>query len=209
MLLKAIKKADGVYELDNWHLYPSTNLAMCKSNSSLKMTLHWFIRNFLNPKATPFKDKEIEKEKEKILEEQENNYKRRNYRISDSYKFLYCCGCKQKVMATEIKQKKKYYFKCDCGLIIETDNNPDFPQPLGNICNKELKNAKLIIFNLINDFHKSYDELVELFKFITEKLNLKSQLHIGNIKTIKEARKVYKIIKSYINQDLINVEKII
>lgn len=180
--ISATFKAKGIYDLGIWHLYPSSGFAMHKTTFK-KIPLFEFIEKYINP------DKKVVKEE--------------SYSIT---MLLYCCKCKEKVWATQIRIKNKIFYKCDCGLKVKTDNNEDFPQPLGNICSQKLNNEKTKIDKLIDSFCKKNEKkMVKLYNHIQDTFKSKRDYATGQIKNIEGARKIYKIIKEFIaKQNLIS-----
>lgn len=182
--LKATLNSNGMYKFNNFNCNISTGLAYKKGYSLQK--IHNILEQYFFRK---FK-KSLKKKKVKL------------YKIS----FLYCCGCKKQTIAELYKQKGKYFFECECGLKVKTDNNPDFPNPIGNIPTEKMKGARKHLKTMLKSIiKKKIKTEVEVF------LKVKNELGywVGYEKSIQECRKVYKKIQDFINQDLINVKKII
>lgn len=120
---------------------------------------------------------------------------------------LYCCGCKKDVMARLTHGGEVYphredladlpFWKCDTcknwvGCHHKTKRRT---KPLGNIPTKEIKNARQHI-------HKILDPIWKTGKMPRGKVYAKiaraigcEQYHTAEIKTVEEAREVYKIVK--------------
>jgi len=125
-------------------------------------------------------------------------------------KKIYCCDCKKEINARLTDGKEIYghredlydlpFWVCDncknyVGCHHKTKNRTN---PLGNIPNKEIRQARKHIHALLdpmwkgkNDKHKSRRII---YGFLT--LNLGYQYHTAQIKNIDEARKVYKLLKA-------------
>lgn len=124
---------------------------------------------------------------------------------------IYCCECAHEVIARLTDGKEIYlhredlhnlpFWKCDycknyVGCHHKTKNRT---KPLGNIPNKELKNARQHI-------HKILDPLWQSRKYKRGALYAKLskdigyEYHTAEIKTLDEARKIYKIILSIIKR---------
>jgi hypothetical protein len=120
---------------------------------------------------------------------------------------IYCCECKREIKARLTNGKEIYphrkdlfnlpFWKCDiCGNYLgchhKTKNRTN---PLGVIPNKELKNARMHI-------HAILDPLWKEGKIARDKIYSKisnaigTEYHTANIKTIEEARNIYRIIKN-------------
>jgi len=120
-------------------------------------------------------------------------------------KYIFCSECQKEVNARLTNGEEIYphrkdlydlpFWKCDqCGNYVgchHKTNNPT--NPLGIIPSKELKNARQYI-------HRILDPLWEtgkikrgvLYAKLTEQLGWK--YHTANIRSVEEARKVYKLI---------------
>jgi len=121
---------------------------------------------------------------------------------------IYCCCCMEKVSARLTSGAEIYphrpdlaslpFWKCDtCGNYVgchhKTSNRT---QPLGCIPTPELKNAR-------NHIHKLLDPIWqggkmgrrELYKAISGRLGWK--YHTAKIRSVEEAREVYRVIKDY------------
>jgi len=119
---------------------------------------------------------------------------------------IYCCGCKKKIDARLTDGSEIYphrsdlislpFWKCDAchnyvGCHHKTSNRT---QPLGCIPTSEIKNARKHIHKLLDPIWQSGGhKRVDIYKQISEKLGFR--YHTANIRSIEEARDVYKIIR--------------
>lgn len=120
---------------------------------------------------------------------------------------LYCCGCNDKVEArltdgSEIYQHRPDlyslpFWKCDtCGNFVgchhKTKNRT---APLGCIPSPEIKDARIHIHALLDPIWQSGRMTRKAVYFdIAKKIGRKSY-HTANIRTLDEARQVYKIVQ--------------
>ena len=119
---------------------------------------------------------------------------------------IYCCGCSKKVEARLTDGGEIYphrqdlkslpFWKCDdCGNFVgchhKTKNRT---QPLGCIPTKDIKNARQHIHKLIDPIWKSGRMTrKQLYKRLSDELGWK--YHTANIKSVEEARQVYRLAK--------------
>lgn len=119
---------------------------------------------------------------------------------------IYCCGCTKKIEARLTDGGEIYphrqdlkslpFWKCDiCGNCVgchhKTKNRT---QPLGCIPTKEIKNARQHIHKLIDPIWKSGRMTrKQLYKRLSDELGWK--YHTANIKSVEEARQVYRLAK--------------
>ena len=72
-------------------------------------------------------------------------------------------------------------------------------KPLGSIPNKEIREARKHIHALLDPMWKDKEDMWhirgKIYKYLTEKLGYK--YHTAEIKTIEEAREVYKLLIQY------------
>lgn len=124
---------------------------------------------------------------------------------------IYCCGCGEKVEArltdgAEIYPHRKDlcdlpFWKCDaCGNYVgchhKTENRT---RPLGCIPTPEIKNARQRIHKLIDPAWQSGTiNRKNLYAMIGEKMGKK--YHTANIRSVDEARQVYKVAKKLITE---------
>lgn len=121
-------------------------------------------------------------------------------------RLIYCCGCGTKVEARLTDGKEIYphrkdlwkqpLWKCDtCKNYVGCHHKTSNPtQPLGNIPTKELRAARQHIHKILDPIWQSKRMgRRQVYQKISDALGWK--YHTANIKTIEEARKVYKIVK--------------
>ena len=124
---------------------------------------------------------------------------------------IYCCGCQKKVQARLTNGKEIYphrpdlyhlpFWKCDaCKNTVGCHHKTDNPtQPLGIIATKEIKNARQHIHQLLDPIWENGGmSRGKLYAILTEKLGWK--YHTANIRSVEEARKVYRLIREISNQ---------
>lgn len=121
---------------------------------------------------------------------------------------IWCCGCGEKVQArltsgAEIYPHRKDladlpFWKCDtCGNFVgchhKTKNRT---QPLGCIPTPEIKKARQHIHALLDPIWQSGKmKRQEIYKVLSDELGWK--YHTAQIRSVEEARKVYRIVKRY------------
>lgn len=119
-------------------------------------------------------------------------------------KTIWCCGCAADVRARLTSGREVYphrpdlsklpFWKCDgCGNHVgchyKTKNRTN---PLGNIPTPELRTARQHIHRVIDPIWKGKRmSRGKLYAIISEKIG--RQYHTGEIKTLDEAREVYRI----------------
>lgn len=119
---------------------------------------------------------------------------------------IYCCGCQKEVEARLTNGKEIYLHREDLHdlpfWICDTCKNyvgchhktKDRIKPLGVIPTEEIRNARKHIHAIFDPLWKSRRfNRKNLYKIVSDKLGW--NYHTANIKTIKEARKVYRILK--------------
>jgi len=122
---------------------------------------------------------------------------------------IHCCGCEKKVEARLTDGCEIYphrsdlkslpFWKCDaCGNYVgchhKTKNRT---QPLGCIPTPEIKNARQNIHKLLDPIWRSGNiKRRELYKILSDRLGW--GYHTANIRSVEEARKVYRIIQEYV-----------
>jgi len=120
---------------------------------------------------------------------------------------IFCCGCGKKVNAWLTNGADVYphrpdlsdlpFWKCDaCGNFVgchhKTKNRT---HPLGAIPTQEIKRARQHIHRLLDPVWQSGKvSRKDCYGFIADALDRKSY-HTANIRTIEEAREVYKIVR--------------
>ena len=120
---------------------------------------------------------------------------------------IYCCGCLDNVDAILTNGKEIYshrrdlydlpFWKCGTchnyvGCHHKTKNRT---RPLGDIPTKEIRNARRHIHAILDPLWQS--KMItrhDLYADIGRRLSANSGYHTSNIRTIDEARKVYKIV---------------
>ena len=121
---------------------------------------------------------------------------------------LYCCGCEKHIDARLTTGKEIYshridlaelpFYVCDgCGNYVGCNHKSDNPtRPLGNIPTLKLRDARMHIHKLIDPIWKSkYMSRNELYKVMSKDLGY--QYHTAEIRTIEEARRVYRVAYKY------------
>jgi hypothetical protein len=124
----------------------------------------------------------------------------------EKYKSIYCCGCNGNVMAkltdgTEIYPHRPDlhslpFWKCyDCKNFVGCHHKTqDRTRPLGCIPTKEIKNARKHIHSILDPIWQTGKmSRGKLYAILTEKLG--REYHTAELKTIQEARDIYKAIK--------------
>ena len=123
-------------------------------------------------------------------------------------KIIYCCGCSKKVEARLANGDEIYphradlhdlpFWKCDfCGNFVgchhKTSNRT---QPLGCIPTPEIREARKHIHAMLDPIWKDGKvKRKDLYRRISDELGWK--YHTAQIRSIDEARKVYRIIREY------------
>lgn len=119
---------------------------------------------------------------------------------------IHCCGCNDKVEARLTDGKETYshrpdlyelpFWKCDaCGNFVGCHHKTkDRTRPLGCIPTPEIKNARKHIHQILDPIWKSGAiSRKDLYQELTDKLGWR--YHTANIRTLEEARNVYRILK--------------
>lgn len=120
---------------------------------------------------------------------------------------IYCCGCASVVNARLTDGAEIYphrpdlntlpFWKCDsCGNFVGCHHKTkDRTRPLGNIPTAEIRAARLKIHSLIDPAWKpDRRKRGKLYAEISARLGY--SYHTGEIKTIEEAREVYRVARS-------------
>lgn len=123
---------------------------------------------------------------------------------------IYCCGCGTKVEARLTDGAEIYprrtdlhslpFWKCDaCGNYVGTHHQTTNPtHPLGNIPTKELRAARQHIHRILDPIYKSGQmKRRALYAEISKRVGW--EYHTAKLKTIDEARAVYKIVMEISN----------
>lgn len=124
---------------------------------------------------------------------------------------LYCCACQADVDARLTDGKEIYphrndlaslpFWKCDaCGNFVGCHHKTDDrTRPLGCIPTPEIKNARKHIHDLIDPVWQSGGlKRKALYKKLSEKLGW--SYHTAKIRSVEEARDVYKYAREIINE---------
>ncbi len=130
-----------------------------------------------------------------------------------SSKQIYCCECKKEITARLTYGREIYSHRSDLYnlpfWICDICNNyvgchhktKDRTRPLGNIPNKEIKEARKHIHALLDplwqngDGDDNYRIRNKVYQHLSSELGYK--FHTAEIKDIQEARRVYKIVQVY------------
>ena len=120
---------------------------------------------------------------------------------------IYCCGCGEKIEARLTNGSEIYphrddlssfpFWKCDtCGNFVGCHHKTDKPTtPLGCIPTPEIRNARKYIHAKLDPIWQSGKiSRNQFYKKMSDKLGWK--YHTANIRSIEEAREVYRVIDS-------------
>lgn len=123
---------------------------------------------------------------------------------------IYCCGCECEVSARLTSGKEVYshrqdlfklpFWKCDdCGNWVGCHHKTaDKTRPLGCIPTPEIKKARNHIHNILDPLWKSGRfNRKKLYKNISQRTG--KEYHTANIRSVEEARDIYRIIKVIAN----------
>ena len=119
---------------------------------------------------------------------------------------IFCCTCKQKVLARLTSGSEIYghrpdlrdlpFWVCDaCGNYVGCHHKSKNPTcPLGNIATPELRDARKHIHDILDPLwkHGNYTRSA-LYAMLSERLGWK--YHTAKIRSIEEARSVYRIAR--------------
>lgn len=118
---------------------------------------------------------------------------------------IYCCECQSDIDARLTNGREIYphrkdlyilpFWKCDnCKNFIGCHHKTKNPtSPLGVIASKEIKNSRIHIHAILDPIWKSkIMTRKQIYSKISKELGY--AFHTANIKSLEEARKVYKII---------------
>ena len=121
---------------------------------------------------------------------------------------IFCCGCDSEVPARLTTGKEIYprradlaslpFWKCDaCGNYVGCHHKTkERTKPLGNIPTPQLRNARKHIHAILDPIWKSGKiGRSELYRSITDELGY--QFHTAELKTVEEARRVWKIVRKF------------
>lgn len=119
---------------------------------------------------------------------------------------IYCCGCNKNAEARLTSGVEIYphrpdlsslpFWKCDsCKNFVGCHHKTSNPtNPLGCIPTKELKNARQHIHRILDPIWQN-GKLERKHVYARLSKSLGYQYHTAEIKTIEEARKIYKIVQ--------------
>lgn len=134
---------------------------------------------------------------------------------------IYCTGCEVDVEARLTDGKERYphrpdlysipFWRCDtCGNYVGCHHKTGNPtKPLGVIATPEILNARKKIHALLDPLWKSERiKRSQAYAYVTNRMikqtgNQRYQYHNGEIRTIEEARQIYRIVAELHNK-LIN-----
>jgi len=125
---------------------------------------------------------------------------------------LWCCQCQSDVTARLTSGAEVYphrpdladipRWKCDaCGNHVGTHHKTaDRTRPLGNIPSPELKRARILIHDLIDPAWKTGKvKRGKLYAHLSKSLG--REYHTGELKTIEEARNVYRVAREFLREN--------
>ena len=125
---------------------------------------------------------------------------------------LHCCGCGQDVRPRLTDGAEIYphradlaslpFWKCDdCGNHVGCHHKTaDRTKPLGCIPTPEIRNARSHLHALIDPVWKSGKmKRGQIYAHLSKALG--RQFHTADIRTVEEAREVYRIAKSFLHND--------
>lgn len=118
---------------------------------------------------------------------------------------IYCTGCVKDVDARLTDGRERYphrsdlfdipFWRCDgCGNYVGCHHKTKTPtKPLGCIATREILDARKIIHSLLDPLWKSKRiSRGQAYAYVTRRLGY--QYHNGEIRTVEEARTIYKIV---------------
>ena len=130
--------------------------------------------------------------------------------MSPETKIIYCCKCNRKIEARLTSGSEIYphrddlhslpFWKCDvCGNFVGCHHKTiNRTQPLGCIPTPEIREARKHIHAMLDPIWKDGKiNRKDLYRRISEGLGRK--YHTAQIRSLDEARKVYRIIREYAN----------
>lgn len=116
---------------------------------------------------------------------------------------LYCTGCKKDVTARLTDGQEMYphrkdlykipFWVCTCGAFVGCHHKTDKPtRPLGCLATQEIKDARKEIHAIIDPLWRSGKiQRNEIYAMISKQIG--KTFHSAEIRTIEEAREVYKV----------------
>lgn len=119
---------------------------------------------------------------------------------------IFCCGCGREVSARLTAGREIYphrpdlarlpFWRCDsCGNYVGCHHKTDHPtRPLGNIPTPEIRDARQHIHKILDPLwqRKGFSRS-QIYKKISDRIGWR--YHTANIRTIQEAREIYRIVK--------------
>ena len=133
---------------------------------------------------------------------------------------MYCMGCEKDVIARLTDGSERYphrkdlanipFWHCDaCGAWVGCHHKTKTPtRPLGILATPEMLEARKAIHNLIDPIWKSGEyERRDIYAYITKKIGW--DYHTGELRSMDEARQVWKIAADLNNQFNFDVEVIL
>lgn len=125
---------------------------------------------------------------------------------------IHCCGCGDKIEARLTSGQEIYphrndlnklpFWKCDtCGNYVGCHHKTkDRTRPLGNIPTPEIRKARQHIHAILDPLWiGKRASRRQIYKKISDKIGW--NYHTANIKTVEEARKIYRIVKEMNNDN--------
>lgn len=131
---------------------------------------------------------------------------------------IYCCGCERDVDASLVTGAEIYpsradlsrlpFWQCECGCYVGCHHKSRFKKdrtkPLGCIPTPELRKARGEIHKILDPIWKrGLSGRGSLYRLINSRLGY--EYHTAEIRSIDEARKIYRIVRS-IREELIAAE---
>jgi hypothetical protein len=116
---------------------------------------------------------------------------------------IWCCGCQTNVEAVRATGRdiyphradlhKKRFWRCQaCGNYVGC--HPGSEKPLGNIPTPELRKARSHVHAILDPIWKTNRmPRGQIYALISQKIG--RQYHTGEIKTVEDARTIYRIVK--------------
>lgn len=127
---------------------------------------------------------------------------------------IYCTGCKTDVEARLTNGKERYphrpdlygipFWRCDgCGNYVGCHHKTDNPtRPLGCIATKEILDARKKIHALLDPLWKDgHIKRGQAYSYVGNRIG--HPYHNGEIRTIEEAREIYKVVAQLHNELLV------
>lgn len=125
---------------------------------------------------------------------------------------IYCCGCKKEVYARLTSGREIYphrddlydlpFWKCEeCGCYVGCHHKTsERTKPLGNMPTKEIRAVRMAIHRILDPMWmnagRGKDRMIaraRIYNKISSEIGY--QYHTGEIKTVEEAKRVYRIVE--------------